>query len=77
MIKTFCDYVFTLAIELYKTCFFMTIRFFYQKYDYIIKLSTIIMNFSMCVITISHYNHLDYEFKILSMYVMNMYIIKY
>jgi hypothetical protein len=55
----------------------MTIRFFYQKYDYIIKLSTIIMNFSMCVITISHYNHLDYEFKILSMYVMNMYIIKY
>ncbi len=35
------------------------------------------MNFSMCVTTTNHYNHLDYEFKILSMYVMNMYIIKY
>jgi hypothetical protein len=35
------------------------------------------MNFSMHVITTSHYSHLDYEFKILSMYVMNMYIIKY
>ncbi len=35
------------------------------------------MNFSMHVITTSHYSHLDYDFKILSMYVMNMYIIKY
>jgi hypothetical protein len=54
----------------------MTIRLFYQKYDYIIKLSTIVMNFNMCVLTTSYYNPLDYEFKILSMYVMNMYIIK-
>ncbi len=35
------------------------------------------MNFNMLVTTISHYNHLDYEFKILFMYVMNMYISKY
>ncbi len=35
------------------------------------------MNFSMCVNTPSHYSHLDYEFKILFMYVMSMYIIKY
>jgi len=35
------------------------------------------MNFSMCEITTSHYSHLDYEFKILSMYVMNTYIIEY
>ncbi len=55
----------------------MTIRFFYQKYDYIIKLSTIVMNFNMCMTTTSHYSHLDYEFKILFLYVMNMYIIKY
>jgi hypothetical protein len=54
----------------------MTIKLFFQKYDYIIKLSTIVMNFSS-VTTISHYSHLDYEFKMLSMYVMNMYIIKY
>jgi len=33
------------------------------------------MNFSMHVITTSHYSHLHYE--ILSMYVMNMYIVKY
>jgi hypothetical protein len=57
--------------------FFMTIKLFYQKYDYIFKLLTIVMNFSMCVTITSHYNHLDYEFKILFMYVMNMYIIKY
>jgi hypothetical protein len=55
----------------------MTIKLFYQKYDYITKLSTIVMNFSMCVTIVSHYSHLDYEFEILSMYVMNMYIIKY
>jgi len=54
----------------------MTIKLFFQKYDYIIKLSTIVMNFSS-VTTISHYSHLDYGFKMLSMYVMNMYIIKY
>ncbi len=54
----------------------MTIKLFYQKYDYITKLS-IVMNFSMCVITTSHYSHLDCEFEILSMFVMNMYIIKY
>jgi len=55
----------------------MTIRLFYQKYDYITKLSTIVMNFNMCVTITSHYSHLDYEFKILFLYVMNMYIIKY
>jgi hypothetical protein len=55
----------------------MTIGFFFHKYDYITKLLTIVMKFSMCVITTNHYSHLDYEFKILSMYVMNMYIIKY
>ncbi len=27
---------------------FMTIKLFYQKYDYIVKLSTIGMNFNMC-----------------------------
>jgi len=37
MIRTFYDYVFTLVIESYKTSF-MTIRLFYQKYDYITKL---------------------------------------
>jgi len=56
---------------------FMTIRLYYQKYDYIIKLLTIVMNFSMCVITTSYYSHLDYELKMLFMYVMNMYIINY
>jgi hypothetical protein len=54
---------------------FMTIKLFLPKNDYIIKLSTIVMNFSMCVTTTSHNSHLDYEFKILFMYVMNMYII--
>jgi hypothetical protein len=39
--------------------------------------TTIVMNFTMNVITTSHYSHLDYEFKILSMYAMNVYIIKY
>jgi len=55
----------------------MTIKFFYQKYDYIIKLSTIVMNFNICVTITNHYSHLDYELKILYMYVMNMYIINY
>jgi len=31
----------------------------------------------MCVTTTNHYSNLDYEVKILFMYVMNMYIIKY
>ncbi len=44
---------------------FMTIKLFYEKYDYIIKLSTIVMNFSMCVTTTSDYSHLDHEFEIL------------
>jgi hypothetical protein len=35
------------------------------------------MNFNILVTTISHYNHLDYELKILLMYIMNMYINKY
>ncbi len=35
------------------------------------------MNLSMCVTTTSHYGHLDYLFKILPMYVVNMYIVKY
>jgi hypothetical protein len=54
----------------------MTIKLFYEKYDYITKLLTIVMNL-MCVTTTSHYSHVDYEFKILSLYVMNMYIIRY
>jgi hypothetical protein len=45
---------------------------FLPKNDYIIKLSIIVMNFNMCVTTTSHYSHLDYEFKLLFMYVMNM-----
>jgi hypothetical protein len=55
----------------------MTIRLFYQKYDYITKLSIIVMNFSMRVTTTSHYSQIDYELKIIIMYVMNTYIIKY
>jgi hypothetical protein len=55
----------------------MTINFFYQKYDYITKVSTIVTNFSMCVTITSHYSHLDYEFKILFINVLNMYMIKY
>jgi hypothetical protein len=47
----------------------MTIKLIFQKYDYITKLSTIEMNFSS-VTTTSHYSHLDYEFKILSIYVI-------
>jgi len=77
MIMAFCDYVLTLIIESYKTCLLSLSKFSNQKYDYIIKLPTIVMNFSMRVITTSHHSHLDYELKILSMYVMNMYIIKY
>jgi hypothetical protein len=57
--------------------FFMTIKLFYQKYDYITKLSTIVKNFSMCVTTTNHYSHLDYEFEISFIYVMNTFIIKY
>jgi hypothetical protein len=43
----------------------MTIKLFYQKYDYIIKLSTIVMNFSMSMTTTSNYSHLDHEFETL------------
>jgi len=52
----------------------MTIK---QKMTTFLKLLTIVMNFSMCMTTTSHNSHLDYEFKILFMYVMNMCIIKY
>jgi len=55
----------------------MTFKLFYQKYDYITKLSTIIMNFNMFMTTTGHYCHFDYEFKILSLYVLNIYIYKY
>jgi hypothetical protein len=58
MIRTFCDYVFTLIYSHIRHVF-MTIRLFYQKYDYIIKLWTIYMNFNMCMTTSSHFSHLD------------------
>jgi hypothetical protein len=47
----------------------MTIKLIFQKYDYSTKLLTIVMNFRS-VTTTSHYSHLDYEFKILSIYVI-------
>jgi hypothetical protein len=43
----------------------MTIKLFYQKYDYIIKLLTIVMNFSMCATITSDYSHLDHGFELL------------
>jgi hypothetical protein len=57
--------------------FLITIRLLTKKYNYIIKLPTIVMNLSMCVNTTSHYIHLDYLFKILPMYVVNICIVKY